>query len=350
MQNETMNTKPPEKKPKTMPQSGQLEPMNPELLNEIIPAELSGILESLVNLKLKYWKDTLALDWPTLKPSEQQLISKLMKKWMATEEAERYSQSIRRRIQEAKLIRIQTADQFEFDYNSSTRSIEKDYLCLHRETVEGKIPRAVFVGNTGLGKTHLARALGYAACQAGHSVLFTRASDIVNSLATAKSLHNLESALRKYRKPQLLLIDEVGYISMDTEAGNLFFQVISDRHDRGLGTIVTTNFSFGQWNQIFAAESTALVIVERLTAEAEVFYLEGESYPQNKKKSSLNCPVAAALTSCDRWPRCRDRSMPKWLTGRANARPQKRHTGSGPLHSATGTSKSAKIGTFLDRR
>jgi DNA replication protein DnaC len=77
---------------------------------------------------------------------------------------------------------------------------------------------------------------------------------------------------------------ELGYVTMDTEAGNLFFQVISDRHDRGLGTIVTTNFAFGHWNQIFAAESTALVIVERLTADAEVFYLEGESYPQHQRR------------------------------------------------------------------
>ncbi|MBI2606088.1 MAG: ATP-binding protein [Deltaproteobacteria bacterium] len=70
----------------------------------------------------------------------------------------------------------------------------------------------------------------------------------------------------------------------DGSTGNLFFQVISDRHDRGLGTIVTTNYAFGHWNQIFASESTALVSVERLTADAEVFYLEGESYPQHQRK------------------------------------------------------------------
>lgn len=207
-----------------------------------------------------------------------------LKKWTAIELAERHSQSIRRRIDDARFIRIQTVDQFDFQYNPSTRAIQKDFLKLHHETTSGKIPRAVLVGNTGLGKTHLARALGYAACQAGVSVLFTRASQIVNNLATAKAVYELERELRKYRKPQLLLCDEVGYITMDTEAGNLFFQVVSDRHDRGLGTIVTTNYAFGHWNQIFASESTALVTVERLTADAEVFYLEGESYPQHQRK------------------------------------------------------------------
>ena len=219
-----------------------------------------------------------------MKPGEQLWLAQAMKKWTRTELAERHTAAIQRRTDDAKFIRIQSADQFDFKYNVSTKTIEKDYLKLHSHTLEGNVPRAVFVGNTGLGKTHLSRALGYAACQAGSSVLFTRASQIVNDLATAKAIHNLERELRKYRKPQLLIVDELGYVTMDIEAGNLFFQVISDRHDRGLGTIVTTNFAFGHWNQIFAAESTALVIVERLTADAEVFYLEGESYPQYQRR------------------------------------------------------------------
>lgn len=250
-----------------------------------IPADLAPITDGLTQLKLKYWCEVLEREWSTFKPADQQWIASTFKSWIDIELASRYSATIKRRIHDAKFIRMQTVDQFDFQYNDSTRAIEKDYLKLHQRTLEGHIPRAVFVGNTGLGKTHLGRSIGYAACQAGLSVSFTRASQIVNDLATAKSVHNLERELRKYRKPQLLLIDELGYVSMDTEGGNLFFQVISDRHDRGLGTIVTTNFAFGHWNQIFAAESTALVIVERVTADAEVFYLEGESYPQYQKRN-----------------------------------------------------------------
>jgi DNA replication protein DnaC len=249
-----------------------------------IPNDVTAVLDGLSQLRLKHWKEAMEASWPTMKPAEQQSLISSMKAWIATELAERHSQGITRRIQDAKFIRTQTVDQYDFRYNASTRAIEKDYLKLHQETVNGKVPRAVLVGNTGLGKTHLGRSLGYAACQAGMSVLFTRVPEIVNDLATAKAIHNLERALRKYRKPSLLICDELGYVSMDVEAGNLFFQVISDRHDRGLGTIVTTNYAFGQWNQIFASESTALVSVERLTADAEVFYLEGESYPQHQRK------------------------------------------------------------------
>ncbi|MGK5083959.1 ATP-binding protein [Bdellovibrionota bacterium FG-1] len=258
--------------------------MAPPLQTAITPADFEPIADGLSKLKLRYWRDTLEKDWPQIKPSEQRWLASAMKPWIDTELAERRSAIIQRRTQDAKFIRNQTVDQFDFGYNAATRAIQKDYLQLHQRTLEGKTAHAVFVGNTGLGKTHLSRALGYAACQSGQSVLFARTSQIVNDLATAKAVHNLERELRKYRKPHLLILDELGYVTMDTEAGNLFFQVISDRHDRGLGTIVTTNFAFGSWNQIFAAESTALVIVERLTANAEVFYLEGESYPQHQKR------------------------------------------------------------------
>ncbi|MFM8453624.1 MAG: ATP-binding protein [Gammaproteobacteria bacterium] len=235
-------------------------------------------------MKLKHWVKLIESDLEKLSPSESDVVIKHLQTASQIELAERHSEIIQRRVASAKFIRTQTLDQYDFDYNPSTRKIKPTLLKLNQEAKQGKVPKAVLVGSTGLGKTHLARALGYTTCQSGNYVLFAKASTIVNSLASAKATNTLEKEIRRYRKPQLLIIDELGYVTMDLEAGNLFFQVISDRHDRGLGTIVTTNFAFGNWNQIFASESTAVVTVERLTAEAEVFYLEGESYTQYQKR------------------------------------------------------------------
>lgn len=242
------------------------------------------ITKNMSELKLRHWEKLIEPELAKLTDSERNLIIKHLKQGSNTELAERQSDLIRRRIASAKFIRTQTVDQYDFDYNKSTRQIKEPLMKINQMAREGIIPKVVFVGSTGLGKTHLARALGYTFCQAGNTVLFIKASTIVNSLAMAKATNTLELEIRRYRKPTLLIIDELGYVTMDLEAGNLFFQVISDRHDRGLGTIVTTNYVFGNWNQIFASEATAVVTVERLTAEAEVFYLEGESYPQNKKR------------------------------------------------------------------
>jgi DNA replication protein DnaC len=248
--------------------------------------DIEQLLKNLNDLKLKHWPKKLGEQLDQLMPEARKVVVDLLIQGSATELAERHSEAIKRRIESAKFIRIQTVDKFDFDYNDSTKATRSPYLKLHNKISEGVCPRAVFVGNTGLGKTHLARALGYVACQSGIGVLFTKAASIVNNLACAKVTHALDREIKKYLKPQLLIVDELGYVTMDVEASNLFFQAISERHDRGLGTIVTTNYAFRHWNQIFASDSTAVVVAERLTADAEVFYLEGESYTQhqNKKK------------------------------------------------------------------
>ena len=248
-------------------------------------SDLEKIAKNMADLKLKNWCNSLSASLEVMLPEQRELLLGHLIKATELELADRHTQSIQRRIEGAKFIRLQTVDQFDFDYNASTKALRSSYLKLHQNTSNGTAPRAVFVGNTGLGKTHLSRALGYAACQSGIGVAFTKAAHIVNNLAAAKVTHTLDRELKKYLKPQLLIIDELGYVTMDVEASNLFFQAISERHDRGLGTIVTTNFAFGHWNQIFASDSTAVVIVERLTADAEVFYLEGESYSKHKRKN-----------------------------------------------------------------
>lgn len=247
--------------------------------NKII--HTSDLLEK---LKLKYWAGAIGEDLKALTPSEQDLICSYMNKWANVQLARKKEVLIASRIQSARFGKIETIDGFDFNYNRATQKIKNTYLSLMNSISREAIPSAVFVGHAGLGKTRLARSLGYAACQQELTVLFTTASQMVNRLATANKMLTLEQEIKKHRRPQVLIIDELGYVTMGQQESNLFFQVISARHDQGLGTIVTTNLPFGKYNQIFASDAVAHAIVDRIVADADVFFLEGESYRAYSKK------------------------------------------------------------------
>lgn len=242
------------------------------------------LCDQLRDLRLKHFAAAMVADMGMMTPSEQSLIVKSLGKWSETEKAERQAQLIATKIRSSKFKRIQTVDAYDFTYSKATQLIQKSYLALYQSIGPGNLPNAVFSGTSGAGKTHLARALGYAACQKGMSVLFVTAAEMVNQLSHAQKAYNLETELNKYRRPQVLIIDELGYVQLDAQASNLFFQVISARHDQGLGTIATTNLSFGKFNQIFANDAIAHAIVDRLVNEAEVFFMEGPSYREHQRE------------------------------------------------------------------
>jgi DNA replication protein DnaC len=253
---------------------------------------MTKTIETLVpllrDLKLKHMADTVAAELPALSPAEQATVLRYLSRWAETEKAERQATLIQSRIRNAQFKRIQTIDTFDFAYNKATKAIERPYQTLHQNVAKDCLPSAIFAGNAGLGKTHLARALGYAACQKGISTLFTTAAQMVNHLAHAQKSFVLESELQKYRRPMVLICNELGYVQMDAQASNLFFQVISARHDAGSGTIATTNLPFGKWNQIFANDAIAHAIVDRLVSAAEVFYLlEGISYREHQRQLKM---------------------------------------------------------------
>lgn len=245
------------------------------------------LVSGFAQLKLKSWAEAVREDLAKMRDPEKEMISKYLHRWIAREQADRKTQMIQSKIRTAKFRRLQTVENFNFSHSKTTEKIEKTYLSLHLGVTKDNLPSAVFTGHAGTGKTHLARALGYAACQKGLSVLFVTAAEMVNRLQHAQKTYNLESELNKYRKPQVLIIDELGYVALDTPASNLFFQVISSRHDAELGTIATTNLPFGKFNQIFANDAIAHAIVDRLVNEAEVFYMEGDSYRPHQRQIKL---------------------------------------------------------------
>jgi len=118
----------------------------------------------------------------------------------------------------------------------------------------------LLIGSSGLGKTHLAIALAHTACSRGITTRFTTAADMINHLYAALADRSLDKAMRPYLRPRLLVIDEVGYLPFSKEAGDLFFQVVSKRYERG-SIILTSNRAFKNWNEIFADSIVAAAIV-----------------------------------------------------------------------------------------
>ena len=136
----------------------------------------------------------------------------------------------------------------------------------------------IFLGGVGLGKTHLASALGYAACHKGHSVLFATAVDVINTLAAAQNAGRLKTAFSRYLKPALLILDELGYLPIDKTGADLLFQIISQRYERR-SIVVTSNRVFKKWPEIFNNDSTlTCALLDRLLHHAETVLIEGKSY------------------------------------------------------------------------
>src|SRR5579872_3054030 len=113
-------------------------------------------------------------------PQEQGIILKSFTRWAQTEKAERRAQMIATKIRSSRFKRVQTVDAFDFNHSKATQGVKTTYLALHQSIAPGSPPSAVFTGTAGIGKTHLARSLGYAACQKGMSTLFTSAAEMVN--------------------------------------------------------------------------------------------------------------------------------------------------------------------------
>ena len=184
--------------------------------------------------------------------------------------------AVARRIKAAHFPVSKTLDTFRWDWPKKINRLQVQDL-FRLQFVHDKA-NAIFLGLVGLGKTHLATALGYAACQQGMSVLFANAIDVINTLNAAQNKGTLKSELRKYLAPSLLVLDELGYLPIDQRGADLLFQVISARYERG-SIVITTNKAFKQWTSIFNGDATITsAVLDRLLHHAETVVIEGSSY------------------------------------------------------------------------
>ena len=201
-------------------------------------------------------------------------------------EAHRRQQlAIERRVAAARFPCLKTLDQF--DWNWPKKINRTQVQNLFRLAFVPDKGNVVFMGGVGLGKSHLASALGYAACLAGYSVLFTTAVDIINTLTAAQAAHRLKAELKRLLSPQILCIDEVGYLPIDKTGADLLFQVISQRYERG-SIVLTTNQAYKHWPKVFNNDSTLTsAVLDRLLHHAETAIIEGKSY---RMKDQIEAP------------------------------------------------------------
>jgi DNA replication protein DnaC len=196
----------------------------------------------------------------------------------------REERALERRIRAARFPVTKTLDQFDWSWPSKINRPQVQNL-FHLGFLTEKA-NAVFIGSVGLGKTHFAVALGYEACQRGHSVLFTTAIDAINNLIAAQAAHRLKTELKKYIAPDLLCMDELGYLPLDKIGADLLFQIISQRYERG-SIVLTTNKAYKQWSPIFNNDSgITSAILDRLLHHAETVPIEGKSYRAKDRKES----------------------------------------------------------------
>jgi DNA replication protein DnaC len=190
------------------------------------------------------------------------------------EKVSRTQRAVDRRVKGARFPEVNTVDAFDFDFDPGRRKLRARYLALHDMDFLKSGINPLFVGTPGTGKTFLARALAYKACLSNRRVLVVSALKMLNELHGAELHGQLDKALLRYVRAELLVIDDFAVLAMDAAQAKLAFQVISERYDHRRSTAMTTNRPFKDWPKVFPDALNAQVIAERLTERAEIFVME----------------------------------------------------------------------------
>jgi DNA replication protein DnaC len=213
---------------------------------------------------------------------KQSSILEVLEALVAEEAAVRHNRALVNRIKHAHLPPRKTLEGYDFTWpkripkQSILRLFDCDFVVQHA--------CAVFIGPTGTGKSHLLNALGYNVCEKGFSVRFTRVVDMINHLVAAQRRGTLQKDLRDYTRPQLLLLDELGYLPIDKRGADLLFQVVAARYESG-SVVVSTNRAFRDWGTTFDVDNTlATAMIDRLMHHGEPIVIQGESYRMKDKK------------------------------------------------------------------
>ena len=197
------------------------------------------------------------------------------------EQTVRQQRALQRRLRQARLPKQKTLA--DYDFNFPKRVPKTAIVRLFDCDFVGRHGFAVLIGPTGTGKTHLLTALGYTLCERGYSVCCTRVVDMLNHLTTAQINGRLARALKTFVRPQVLLLDELGYLPIDKRGADLLFQVVAARYETG-SIVLTTNRAFREWGTLFDVDNTlATALIDRLMHHGEALVIKGDSYRMKDK-------------------------------------------------------------------
>lgn len=166
-------------------------------------------------------------------------------------------------------------DDFDFDYQPSIN--KQEILELNKLGFLSRHENILFVGPSGVGKTHLATSIGITAAKKRYSVYFISCHDLITQLNKAHYENKLESRIKHFCRYELLIIDEIGYLPVDKQGANLFFQLIAKRYEKH-STIITTNQTFNKWGEVFNDSIIANAILDRLLHHSTIINIKGTSY------------------------------------------------------------------------
>lgn len=257
------------------------------------PASLDRIRRYLVGLKMPRALEALE---HILRRIERGEISALeaIDALLGEELTLREGRRVKAALKMGRLLTVKTLAGFDFSFQPS---LDRDrIMALAELDFVDRHEVLHFLGQPGCGKTHLALALGVEAVKTGRSVYFSTLADIVSSLAKAEREGNLRERLRFLCRPQLLIVDEIGYLPVIPGGGNLFFQLVNARYERG-AMILTSNRGFSEWGDVFGGTVVATALLDRLLHHAVVVQIEGASYrlrrhaelmPENTRARSIS--------------------------------------------------------------